>query len=62
MQITNRLRGFLLYTGEGAVDPNDPNKENTLSQLAKTEISLTLTNKFELVDGDDKDMKGLMMK
>uniref|UniRef100_A0A4W4ENL8 IQ motif containing GTPase activating protein 2 n=1 Tax=Electrophorus electricus TaxID=8005 RepID=A0A4W4ENL8_ELEEL len=31
--------------GEGAVDPNDPNKENTLSQLAKTEISLTLTNK-----------------
>lgn len=50
------------YTGEGTVDPNDPNKENTLSQLAKTEISLTLTNKFELVDGDDKDMKGLMMK
>ncbi|XP_058231429.1 ras GTPase-activating-like protein IQGAP2 isoform X1 [Hemibagrus wyckioides] len=49
-------------TGEGAVDPNDPNKENTLSQLAKTEISLTLTNKFELMDGDDKDIKGLMMK
>ncbi|KAF7687415.1 ras GTPase-activating-like protein IQGAP2 [Silurus meridionalis] len=48
--------------GEGAVDPNDPNKENALSQLAKTEISLTLTNKFELVDGDDKDIKGLMMK
>ncbi|XP_036453968.1 ras GTPase-activating-like protein IQGAP2 isoform X2 [Colossoma macropomum] len=48
--------------GEGAVDPNDPNKENTLSQLAKTEVSLTLTNKFELMDGDDKDMKGLMMK
>ncbi|TSM85920.1 Ras GTPase-activating-like protein IQGAP1 [Bagarius yarrelli] len=47
---------------EGAVDPNDPNKDNTLSQLAKTEISLTLTNKFELVDGDDKDTKGLMMK
>lgn len=44
------------------MDPNDPNKENTLSQLAKTEISLTLTNKFELMDGDDKDMKGLMMK
>ncbi|KAL7836605.1 hypothetical protein AOLI_G00278890 [Acnodon oligacanthus] len=48
--------------GEGTVDPNDPNKENTLSQLAKTEVSLTLTNKFELMDGDDKDMKGLMMK
>uniref|UniRef100_A0A4W4EP52 IQ motif containing GTPase activating protein 2 n=1 Tax=Electrophorus electricus TaxID=8005 RepID=A0A4W4EP52_ELEEL len=48
--------------GEGAVDPNDPNKENTLSQLAKTEISLTLTNKFELKDGDDQDLKGLIMK
>ncbi|KAI4875487.1 hypothetical protein NFI96_030041 [Prochilodus magdalenae] len=48
--------------GEGTVDPNDPNKENTLNQLAKTEVSLTLTNKFELLDGDDKDMKGLMMK
>uniref|UniRef100_A0A671S8C1 Ras GTPase-activating-like protein IQGAP1 n=1 Tax=Sinocyclocheilus anshuiensis TaxID=1608454 RepID=A0A671S8C1_9TELE len=36
--------------------------ENSLSQLAKTEISLTLTNKFELLDGDDKDTKGMMMK
>ncbi|KAL6465514.1 hypothetical protein MHYP_G00256470 [Metynnis hypsauchen] len=48
--------------GEGTVDPNDPNKENTMTQLAKTEVSLTLTNKFELMDGDDMDMKGLMMK
>ncbi|XP_056601465.1 ras GTPase-activating-like protein IQGAP2 [Triplophysa dalaica] len=48
--------------GEGAVDQNDPNKENSDSQLSKTEISLTLTNKFELLDGDDRDMKGLMMK
>uniref|UniRef100_W5L2G4 IQ motif containing GTPase activating protein 2 n=1 Tax=Astyanax mexicanus TaxID=7994 RepID=W5L2G4_ASTMX len=48
--------------GEGAVDANDPNKENTLGQLAKTEVSLTLTNKFELMDDDDRDMKGLMMK
>uniref|UniRef100_A0A6Q2Y2Z1 IQ motif containing GTPase activating protein 2 n=1 Tax=Esox lucius TaxID=8010 RepID=A0A6Q2Y2Z1_ESOLU len=48
--------------GEGAVDPTNPNKESTLSQLAKTEISLTLTSKFELLDGDDKDTKGLMMK
>lgn len=44
------------------MDPNDPNKESVLSQLAKTEISLTLTSKFELLDGDDQDMKGLMMK
>uniref|UniRef100_A0A4W5MFE0 IQ motif containing GTPase activating protein 2 n=1 Tax=Hucho hucho TaxID=62062 RepID=A0A4W5MFE0_9TELE len=48
--------------GEGAVDPNNPNKESTLSQLAKTQISLSLTNKFELLEGDDKDTKGLMMK
>ncbi|XP_045562939.1 ras GTPase-activating-like protein IQGAP2 isoform X2 [Salmo salar] len=48
--------------GEGAVDPNHPNKESTLSQLAKTEISLTLTSKFELLEGGDKDTKGLMMK
>lgn len=50
------------HTGEGAADPSDPNKENSQSQVAKTEISLTLTNKFELLDGDDKDIKGLMMK
>lgn len=53
---------MFLPSGEGAVDPNDPNKESTLSQLAKTEISLTLTSKFELLDGDDKDTKGLMVK
>ncbi|XP_071395989.1 ras GTPase-activating-like protein IQGAP2 isoform X3 [Centroberyx affinis] len=48
--------------GEGAVDPNDPNKDSALSQLGKTEISLTLTSKFELLEGDDKDMKTLMTK
>ncbi|XP_035292082.1 ras GTPase-activating-like protein IQGAP2 isoform X1 [Anguilla anguilla] len=48
--------------GEGAVDPGDPNKESTLSQLAKTEISLTLTSKFELLEGDEQDMNSLMMK
>ncbi|KAJ3604604.1 hypothetical protein NHX12_029344, partial [Muraenolepis orangiensis] len=47
---------------EGAVDPNDSNRESTLSQLAKTEISLTLTSKFELLEGDDKDLKSLMTK
>lgn len=49
-------------SGEGAVDPNDPNRESALSQLAKTEISLTLTSKFELLEGDDKDLKTLMTK
>lgn len=48
--------------GEGAVDPNDPNKENVLSQLAKTEVSLALTSKVELREGDDTDMKSLMIK
>ncbi|KAM4616116.1 ras GTPase-activating-like protein IQGAP2 isoform 2-T2 [Polymixia lowei] len=48
--------------GEGTMDPNDPNKDATMSQLGKTEISLTLTSKFELLEGDDKDMKSLMTK
>ncbi|KAJ8285564.1 hypothetical protein GJAV_G00028290 [Gymnothorax javanicus] len=48
--------------GEGAVDPSDPNKESALSQLAKTEISLTLASKFELLEGDEQDMNSLMMK
>ncbi|KAK7933556.1 hypothetical protein WMY93_004452 [Mugilogobius chulae] len=48
--------------GEGAIDPNDPNRDGTLSQLAKTEISLTLTSKCELLEGEDKDVKTLMTK
>jgi hypothetical protein len=54
--------GFL--PGEGALDSNESktNRETTLSQLAKTEISLTLTSKFELLEGDDKDLKSLMTK
>ncbi|XP_015229906.1 PREDICTED: ras GTPase-activating-like protein IQGAP1 [Cyprinodon variegatus] len=48
--------------GEGALDPNEPNRESALSQLAKTEISLTLTSKFELLEGDEKDLKTLMTK
>uniref|UniRef100_A0A3Q3XK56 Uncharacterized protein n=1 Tax=Mola mola TaxID=94237 RepID=A0A3Q3XK56_MOLML len=48
--------------GEGIVDPNDPNRESALSQLAKTEISLTLTSKFELLEGEDKDLKTLLTK
>nr|XP_057926042.1 ras GTPase-activating-like protein IQGAP2 [Doryrhamphus excisus] len=48
--------------GEGAVHSNDANKETVLSQLAKTEISLTLTSKFELLEGDDKDLKTLVTK
>lgn len=48
--------------GEGAIDPHEPNRESALSQLAKTEISLTLTSKCELLEGEDKDVKTLMTK
>ncbi|XP_027738674.1 ras GTPase-activating-like protein IQGAP2 isoform X10 [Empidonax traillii] len=50
------------FLGEGAVDPNDPNKESTLNQLAKTEISLSLTSKYELREGEDQDLKSLMIR
>ncbi|KAM4810421.1 ras GTPase-activating-like protein IQGAP2 [Rhinophrynus dorsalis] len=50
------------FLGEGAVDSSDPNKESALSQMAKTEISLSLTSKFGLREGEDKDMKSLMIK
>nr|XP_008101137.1 PREDICTED: ras GTPase-activating-like protein IQGAP2 [Anolis carolinensis] len=50
------------FLGEGTIDPNDPNKESTLSQLVKTEISLSLTRKYDLREGEEQDIKGLMMK
>ncbi|XP_008854219.1 ras GTPase-activating-like protein IQGAP2 [Nannospalax galili] len=50
------------FLGEGAVDPNDPNKENTLNQLSKTEISLYLTSKYNIEDGEAVDGRSLMIK
>uniref|UniRef100_A0A2K5HBL5 Ras-GAP domain-containing protein n=1 Tax=Colobus angolensis palliatus TaxID=336983 RepID=A0A2K5HBL5_COLAP len=50
------------FLGEGAVDPNDPNKANTLSQLSKTEISLVLASKYDIEDGDAIDSRSLMIK
>ncbi|XP_058131068.1 ras GTPase-activating-like protein IQGAP2 isoform X2 [Dasypus novemcinctus] len=50
------------FLGEGAVDPSDPNKENTISQLLKTEISLSLTSKYDLQDGEAIDGHSLMIK
>ncbi|XP_076995508.1 ras GTPase-activating-like protein IQGAP2 isoform X2 [Tamandua tetradactyla] len=50
------------FLGEGAVDPNDPNKENTINQLLKTEISLSLTSKYDLKDGEAMDGQSLMIK
>lgn len=50
------------FLGEGAVDPHDPNKENTLNQLSKTEISLSLTSKYDVKDGEAVDGRSLMIK
>ncbi|XP_014439403.1 ras GTPase-activating-like protein IQGAP2 isoform X2 [Tupaia chinensis] len=50
------------FLGEGAVDPNDPNKTNTLNQLSKTEISLYLTSKYDIGDGEAIDGRSLMIK
>ncbi len=36
--------------------------EQQLARLAKTEISLTLTNKFEVPDDDDSDIKALFVR
>uniref|UniRef100_A0A673UF07 IQ motif containing GTPase activating protein 2 n=1 Tax=Suricata suricatta TaxID=37032 RepID=A0A673UF07_SURSU len=50
------------FLGEGTVDPNDPNKANTLNQLSKIEISLYLTSKYSIGDGEDVDGQSLMIK
>uniref|UniRef100_G1TKE7 IQ motif containing GTPase activating protein 2 n=1 Tax=Oryctolagus cuniculus TaxID=9986 RepID=G1TKE7_RABIT len=50
------------FLGEGAVDPNDPNRANTLSQLSKTEISLSLTSKYDVGDGEAVDGRSLLIK
>uniref|UniRef100_A0A8C2NQU9 Ras GTPase-activating-like protein IQGAP2 n=1 Tax=Capra hircus TaxID=9925 RepID=A0A8C2NQU9_CAPHI len=50
------------FLGEGAVDPNDPDKVNTLNQLSKTEISLYLTSKYDIGDGEAIDGQSLMIK
>lgn len=60
MYLTMSVARFIW--GEGVVDPSDPHRESALSQLAKAEVSLTLTSKFELLEGDDKDLKTLMTK
>ncbi|GCB82127.1 hypothetical protein scyTo_0022870, partial [Scyliorhinus torazame] len=50
--------------GEGSVDANDPHADQTLSQLNKTEVSLTLTNKFDLDKSDDgaNNTRGLLLR
>ena len=36
--------------------------DQKIAKLARTEISLTLTNKFEVPDDDDSDMKALFVR
>ncbi|XP_078391700.1 ras GTPase-activating-like protein IQGAP1, partial [Cetorhinus maximus] len=49
--------------GEGSVNANDPRADQALTQLNKMEVSLTLTNKFDICkDGDGvNDARGLLL-
>lgn len=44
----------------GETSPVD--EEQVMSHHSKTEISLTLTNKFEVPDDDDSDMRALFVR
>ncbi|MGH0156969.1 UNVERIFIED_CONTAM: hypothetical protein FKN15_056120 [Acipenser sinensis] len=48
---------------EGVGNPSDPDAEQTLAQCSRMEISLTLTNKFDIFkdDEDKPDARGLML-
>ena len=37
-------------------------QEQQIAKMGRTEISLTLTNKFEVPDDDDSDMKALFVR
>ncbi|XP_058863347.1 ras GTPase-activating-like protein IQGAP1 [Acipenser ruthenus] len=49
--------------GEGVGNLSDPDAEQTLAQCSRMEISLTLTNKFDIFkdDEDKPDARGLML-
>lgn len=51
--------GYFLVIGEIAPVNGE---EGLPAQSAKTEISLTLTNKFEVPDDDDSDMRALFVR
>ncbi|XP_006818327.1 ras GTPase-activating-like protein IQGAP1 [Saccoglossus kowalevskii] len=48
--------------GELPGDPNDPAVQTFMNNMAKVEISLTLNNKFEILDEDDTDLKSLFIR
>ena len=49
-------------TGEIPGEAGDAQYDAILASMAKTEMSLTLTNKFELQEDDDSDKKRLFIK
>ena len=42
--------------------PEGQTEEDALREQAKTEISLTLSNKFEVPDDDDSDLRALFVR
>ncbi len=49
---------LLFHSGDSGIEENGGNK----SQLAKTEISLTLSNKFEVPEDDQSNVIALMLR
>ncbi|XP_060777825.1 ras GTPase-activating-like protein IQGAP3 [Neoarius graeffei] len=49
--------------GEGVINSADPNLEQTLAQYNKMEVSLTLTNKFDIFKSSDEkpDARGILL-
>lgn len=50
--------GSLHFEGDAGLDENGTNR----SQVAKTEISLTLSNKFEVPEDDKSDLKNILIR
>lgn len=59
MPTVEEMVGTPSTTG-GTKDNTD--EDQKIAKLARTEISLTLTNKFEVPDDDDSDMKALFVR
>ena len=58
----NSFDFFLFYFAGVDVSDNDNLEEQIHQQLSKTEMSLTLTNKFEVPEDDQTDIKTLLIR
>lgn len=58
------LTEILFCAGDSPVNPADPGSESSCVQSSKTEVSLTLTSKFDIFkDSDDQpDARGLLLR